>query len=70
MPAVTSEYKEGKLHGVVREYDAKGRKILRVETHYADGVKHGKMTVYDKRGRVIEVKTFEKGSEIDEKMRP
>jgi antitoxin component YwqK of YwqJK toxin-antitoxin module len=64
LPAVTSEYKEGKLHGTVREYDFKSGKVMRSETQYKDGVKHGKMTVYDKRGKKIAEKFFDNGSEV------
>jgi uncharacterized protein len=64
IPAVTSEYKLGKLHGAVREYDFKSGKVLRSETQYKDGVKHGKMTIYDKRGKKVAEKFFEDGFEV------
>ncbi len=66
IPAVTSEYKEGRLHGVVREYDLKNGKVLRSETTYKDGAKHGKMTVYDKRGKKVAEKMFDNGAEVKE----
>jgi len=64
LPAVTSEYKEGRLHGFVREYDFKGGKVLRSETQYKDGVKHGKMTIFDKRGKKVAEKYFDNGTEV------
>jgi uncharacterized protein len=64
LPAVTSEYKDGKLHGFVREYDFKAGKLLRSETQYKDGVKHGKMTIYDKRGKKVAEKFFDNGVEV------
>ena len=70
IPAVTSEYKDGRLHGVVREYDLKNGKVLRSETNYKDGAKHGKMIVYDKRGKKIAEKLFENGSEVREIEQP
>lgn len=70
IPAVTSEYKDGRLHGVVREYDLKNGKILRSETNYKDGAKHGKMTIYDKRGKKVAEKMFDNGSEVKEVEQP
>jgi len=70
LPAVTSEYKDGRLHGVVREYDLKNGKVLRSETNYQDGAKHGKMTVYNKRGKKVAEKMFENGSEVREIEQP
>jgi antitoxin component YwqK of YwqJK toxin-antitoxin module len=64
LPAVTSDYKDGKLHGFVREYDFKAGKLLRSETQYKDGVKHGKMTIYDKRGKKVAEKFFDNGIEV------
>lgn len=63
-PANTMDYKKGKLHGKVKEYDRKGAIITEID--YKDGLKHGKMKLYDKKGKVTREKKFEKGMEVIE----
>lgn len=59
--AVLTNYKEGKLSGVMRQYDQRGN-ILN-ETEYKEGVKHGTMKIFDKKGKVMKQKDFEYGQE-------
>lgn len=64
IPAVISNYADGELNGVMRQYDRKGKLIQEVE--FKDGIKHGKFTIYDKRGKVLIQKTFDTGREVIE----
>jgi antitoxin component YwqK of YwqJK toxin-antitoxin module len=68
--AVTSNYKEGELDGVMKNFDRRG--ILLQEMEYKDGLKHGKFIIYDKKGKVLVQKTFEFGMEVikDQKNTP
>jgi len=62
VPAVTTEYKNGKLDGKMKEFDRRGNLIS--ETDYKDGLKHGKMKIYDKRGKVAVERDFEFGQQV------
>ena len=62
MPAVSSEYKKGKLHGTMKIFNRRG-KILQ-EIQYKDGLKHGKFIVYGKRGRVLKEMEYSEGMRI------
>lgn len=62
VPAVTSNYKEGELNGVMKNFDRRGNLLQEME--YKDGLKHGKFLVYDKKGKVMIEKTFEYGMEV------
>ena len=56
MPAVISNYKDGKLSGPMKTYSRRGK--LMQEAQYRDGLKHGTYTIYDKRGRVLKEMRF------------
>jgi antitoxin component YwqK of YwqJK toxin-antitoxin module len=62
LPAVISNYKVGKLDGLMVEYGRNGEKIS--ETNYSNGLKNGKLKMFDKKGKVILEKTYENGQEI------
>lgn len=62
IPAVTQDYKNGKLHGKLKEFDRRGNLMSEIE--YKDGLKHGSMKVYDKKGKVAVQKTFENGQQV------
>ena len=64
IPAVISNYADGELNGVMRQYDRRGKLLQEVE--FKDGIKHGKFTIYDKRGKVLIQKTFDTGREVIE----
>ena len=64
MPAVVSEYKEGKLHGTMKQYSRRGK--LLQEMDYKDGLKHGRFIVYDKRGNILEKREYSEGMRIIE----
>lgn len=61
-PAVISTYKDGKLHGPMKQYARRGNLLQEME--YKDGLKHGKFIVYDNKGKVLLEKKFENGQEI------
>ena len=62
MPAVISNYKKGKLHGVFQQYGRGGD--LMNEIHYKNGLKDGLLLVYDINNKVIVKKMFRKGMEM------
>lgn len=64
MPAVVSNYKEGKLNGTMRQFDRRG--ILMSEIEYKDGVKHGSFRTFDKKGNVISERKYANGMQIIE----
>lgn len=64
LPAVVSNYKVGKLNGLMETFDKRGKKISDIE--YKDGLKHGSFKVYDKKGKVVSEKKFENGMQIIE----
>lgn len=62
IPAVVSNYKEGELHGSMKQYDRRGKLLQEME--YQNGLKHGKFVLYDEKGKAIVTKTFEFGMEV------
>lgn len=62
IPAVTTNFQNGKLQGKMQELDRKGELISEVD--YKDGLKHGKMKLYDKKGKVAVEREFEYGQQI------
>ena len=64
MAAVASSYKEGKLHGTMKQYSRRGK--LLSEIGYKDGLKHGRFIMYDKRGGVLNERRYEHGMQIIE----
>ena len=62
MPAVISNYKKGKLHGVFQQYGRGGD--LMNEIHYKNGLKDGLLLVYDINNKVLVKKMFRKGMEM------
>ena len=64
IPAVTSNYKMGKLEGTMETFDKRGKIISSID--YKDGLKHGSFKVYDKKGKVVSEKKFANGMQIIE----
>ena len=64
VPAVVSQYKEGKLDGTMKTYDRRGN--LLQEAHYKDGLKHGKYIIYGKKGVIIKEMEFSEGMQVIE----
>ena len=64
VPAVVSTYKEGELHGKMKQYSRRGK--LLQEMSYKDGLKHGKTVIYDKRGKVFKEVNYEFGQQVVE----
>ena len=62
MPAVITNYKEGELDGVMKQYDQSGN--ITSEINYKDGLKQGKFYIYNQKGKVIKEKNFDKGMEV------
>jgi len=62
VPAVVSNYKNGKLDGRMREYGRRGE--LTTEIYYKDGLKHGTFKTFDKRGKVLSEREFEYGMQV------
>ena len=60
--AVTSQYKNGQLNGVMQQFTRRG--IIISEVAYKAGLKHGKFKIYDKKGRVVTERNFENGMQI------
>ena len=63
-PAVVSTYKEGKLHGKMKQFSRRGK--LLQEMSYRDGLKHGKTIIFDKRGKVLKEVNYEFGQQAIE----
>jgi len=64
IPAVVSHYKNGKLHGSMKQYSRRGKLLSEID--YKNGLKHGSFKIYDKRGKVLSEKKFEHGMQIIE----
>ena len=64
MAAVTSNYKEGKLDGTMKQYSRRGKMMSSID--YKNGLKHGSFIVYDKRGKVVNERKYEFGMQIIE----
>ncbi|MFN5911877.1 MAG: toxin-antitoxin system YwqK family antitoxin [Bacteroidota bacterium] len=69
-PAVISNFKEGELNGIMKNFDRRGNLLQEME--YKDGLKHGRFVIYDKKGKPLVEKRFEYGMEVikDERMTP
>jgi antitoxin component YwqK of YwqJK toxin-antitoxin module len=63
-PSVISNYKNGKLHGTMKQYSRRGK--LQQEMSYKDGLKHGKTVIYDKRGKTIKEVNYKNGLRVIE----
>lgn len=61
--AVENTYKNGKLHGVSRQYDRKG-KIIQSST-YKRGLLDGPMKLYNEKGRITKEIYFKNGQKIN-----
>ena len=64
MPAAITEYKKGKIHGSLKQFDKRGRIISEIE--YKNGLRDGMYYLYDKRGKVLAEKKFSKGVQVIE----
>ena len=62
LPVVITNYKEGKLEGLMIQYGRRGEKIS--ESEYKNGVKEGKFRMFDANGKIILEKTYTKGQEV------
>ena len=62
VPAVSSNFKNGKLHGVFCQYERRGNKMN--EIHYKNDLKDGWFIVYGKNGNTLVKKMFKKGHEL------
>jgi len=62
MPAVVSNYKQGKLHGMMKIYNRRG-KIMQ-EIDHKDGLKHGKYIIYNKKGAVLKEMEYSEGMRV------
>jgi len=63
-PAVTSNYKAGKLDGTMKQFGRRGNLMSEIE--YKDGLKHGAFIMYDKKGKILSEKKFAHGMQIIE----
>ncbi|MBL4862400.1 MAG: hypothetical protein JKY09_05215 [Crocinitomicaceae bacterium] len=63
-PAVSTEYKKGKLHGKMKQYSRRGKLLSEID--YKEGLKHGSFIMYDKKGKVIKELKYERGMQIIE----
>lgn len=61
IPVMISNYKNGKLNGVMKEFTRRGEQTS--EINYKEGLKHGTFKVFDKRGKVSSQKEFEFGQQ-------
>jgi antitoxin component YwqK of YwqJK toxin-antitoxin module len=64
VPVVISNYKDGELNGVMKQYSRRGK--LLQEMNYKDGLKHGKFIMYDKRGKVLVERQYSFGMQVIE----
>ena len=62
VPTVISQYKKGKLHGVLKQFGRRGEVMN--EIHYKNGLKHGLFLVYGNNNKVLVKKMFRKGMEM------
>lgn len=58
-------FKEGRLHGVVREWWDNGR--LSTETHFENGQRHGLNRYWSKTGRLMKEQVYEHDKSVSEK---
>jgi antitoxin component YwqK of YwqJK toxin-antitoxin module len=61
IPAVISNYKNGKLNGLMKQFDKRGKLLQEME--FKNGVKDGRFVIYDKKGGVLKEKHFKDGME-------
>jgi uncharacterized protein len=64
IPAVISNFKDGELHGVQKQYTRRGDLVS--ELYYKDGLRDGYFRAYDKKGKVVVEKRYKKGLQIIE----
>ena len=62
IPTYITQYKKGKLHGVMKEFGRRGE--LHSEIHYKDGLKDGWFLIFDKNGKIAVQKMFSNGTEV------
>ena len=62
VPTVITQYKNGKLHGVFKEFGRRGE--LHSEIHYKEGLKDGWFIIYDRNGKISVRKMFSGGREM------
>ena len=65
IPTYITQYKKGKLHGVMKEFGRRGD--LHSEIHYKDGLKDGWFVLFNQNGKVAVQKMFSKGREVQRK---
>jgi antitoxin component YwqK of YwqJK toxin-antitoxin module len=65
IPTYLTQYKKGKLHGVMKEFGRRGE--LFSEIHYKHGLKDGWFLIFDKNGKVSVQKMFSGGVEVRRK---
>ena len=63
-PAVVSQYKNGELHGTMKQYSRRGELLSEID--YKDGLKHGRFIIYGKKGEVVNERQYEHGMQIIE----
>lgn len=66
VPTVITQYKKGKLHGVMKEFGRRGE--IHSEIHYKNGLKDGWFYIFDKNGKVKIQKMFSRGIELKRKI--
>lgn len=64
-PSKRYGFREGRLHGLVREWSESG--VLTVETHFRDGVRHGKNTYWAPDGALLKEQVYDAGKVVSEK---
>lgn len=62
VPTIISEYRYGKLDGVFKQLDPRGRVVY--EIHYKNGLKHGPFIIYGENGNIVSRKEFRNGHEV------
>jgi len=62
VPTIISEYRYGKLDGVFKQLDPRGRLVY--EIHYKNGLKHGPFIIYGENGNIVSQKEFRYGKEV------
>lgn len=66
VPTFITQYKKGKLHGVMKEFGRRGE--IHSEIHYKNGLKDGWFILFDKNGKVSIQKMFSGGVEVKRKV--
>jgi antitoxin component YwqK of YwqJK toxin-antitoxin module len=62
IPTYVTQYKNGKLHGVMKEFGRRGN--LHSEIHYKEGLKDGWFVILDNNGKPAVQKMFSNGVEV------